>query len=150
MLAVLAAMVSCNKSGLDISSGNVVGEMNVTAAAGRFTVSVETVGRWIVYEADNADWVEFDVKGGVGKGAFTVSYGSNMSSVVDLRSARKARIVVTSEDFSKSDTLNVIQQGPLAIHDLIACLTGSEDGSLPEQVRLIHGHGAPLDMELGQ
>ena len=42
ILAVLAAMVSCNKSGLDISSGNVVGEMNVTAAAGRFTVSVET------------------------------------------------------------------------------------------------------------
>ena len=61
ILAVLAAMVSCNKSGLDISSGNVVGEMNVTAAAGRFTVSVETVGRWIVYEAENADWVEFDV-----------------------------------------------------------------------------------------
>ena len=111
MLAVLAAMVSCNKSGLDISSGNVVGEMNVTAAAGRFTVSVETVGRWIVYEADNAGWVDFDVKGGVGKGAFTVSYESNMSSVVDLKSARKARIVVTSEDFSKSDTLNVIQQG---------------------------------------
>lgn len=104
-------MVSCNKSGLDISSGNVVGEMNVTAAAGRFTVSVETVGRWIVYEADNAGWVDIDVKGGVGKGAFTVSYESNMSSVVDLRSARKARIVVTSEDFAKSDTLNVIQQG---------------------------------------
>ena len=111
MLAVLAAMVSCNKSGLDISSGNVVGEMNVTASAGRFTVSVETVGRWIVYEADNAGWVDIDVKGGVGKGAFTVSYESNMSSVVDLKSARKARIVVTSEDFSKSDTLNVIQQG---------------------------------------
>ena len=111
ILAAFAAMVSCNKSGLDISSGKVVGEMNVTAAAGRFTVSVETVGRWIVYEADNAGWVDFDVKGGVGKGAFTVSYESNMSSVVDLRSARKARIVVTSEDFAKSDTLNVIQQG---------------------------------------
>jgi hypothetical protein len=111
ILAAFAALVSCNKSGLDISSGNVVGEMNVTAASGRITVSVETVGRWIVYEADNADWVEFDVKGGVGKGAFTVSYDSNMSSVVDLRSARKARIVVTSEDFAKSDTLNIIQQG---------------------------------------
>ena len=111
ILAAFAALVSCNKSGLDISSGNVVGEMNVTAASGRITVSVETVGRWIVYEAENADWVEFDVKGGVGKGAFTVSYDSNMSSVVDLRSARKARIVVTSEDYAKSDTLNIIQQG---------------------------------------
>lgn len=111
ILAAFAAVISCTKHGMDISSGNVVGEINVTAASGRITVSVETVGRWIVYEADNAEWVKFDVKGGVGKGAFTVSYESNMSSVVDLRSARKARIVVTSEDFAKSDTLNVIQQG---------------------------------------
>ena len=53
ILAAFAALVSCNKSGLDISSGNVVGEMNVTAASGRITVSVETVGRWIVYAYKN-------------------------------------------------------------------------------------------------
>ena len=73
MLAALLAMTSCNKSGLEIKSGNVVGEINVTAASGSLSVSVETVGRWLVYEADAADWVSLDVQGGVGKGAFTVS-----------------------------------------------------------------------------
>lgn len=111
ILAALVAMASCSKSGLDIKSGNVVGEINVTASAGSLSVSVETVGRWIVYEAGNADWVSFDVQGGVGKGAFTVSYQANMSNVVSLKSSRKARIVVTSEDYAKSDTLNIVQQG---------------------------------------
>lgn len=111
VLAAVAAMVSCTKAGLDIKSGNVVGEINVTAVSGSLSVSVETVGRWIVYEADNADWVTFDVRGGVGKGAFTVSYQANMSNVVSLKSSRKAKIVVTSEDYAKSDTLNLVQQG---------------------------------------
>ena len=61
MLAALLAMTSCNKSGLEIKSGNVVGEINVTAASGSLSVSVETVGRWLVYEADAADWVSLDV-----------------------------------------------------------------------------------------
>ena len=111
MLAALLAMASCSKSGLDIKSGNVIGEINVTATSGSLSVSVETVGRWIVYEADNADWVSFDVQGGIGKGAFTVSYQANLSNVVSLKSSRKARIVVTSEDYAKSDTLNIVQQG---------------------------------------
>lgn len=109
IIAVIA--LACTESALEIESGYVVGEVNVTAASGRLTVSVETVGRWIVYEADDADWVSFDIQGGVGNGAFTVSYESNMSSVVDLKLARKAKIVVTSEDYAKSDTLNIIQQG---------------------------------------
>ena len=110
LIAVVAA-VSCSKSGLDIKSGKVVGEIEVAASAGSIAVSVETAGRWIVYEADQASWISFDVKGGVGKGAFTVSYQANMSSVVDVKSSRKARIVVTSEDHAKSDTLNIVQQG---------------------------------------
>ena len=111
LIIAAAAAVSCDKAELEIASGAVVGEVEVTAAPGRLSVSVETVGRWIVYEADGAPWVSLDVKGGVGFGAFTVSYESNMSSVVDVRAARKARIVVTSEDHAKSDTLNIIQQG---------------------------------------
>lgn len=106
-----AASLSCTKSALEIESGTVVGEIDVTAAPGSLTVSVETVGRWIVYEADGADWVSLDVPGGVGFGAFTITYESNMSSVIEVRPARKARIVVTSEDYAKSDTLNLIQQG---------------------------------------
>ena len=108
---IAAAALSCTKSALDIESGAVVGEVDVTAAAGSLIVSVETVGRWIVYEADGADWVSLDVPGGVGFGAFTITYESNMSSVIEVRPARKARIVVTSEDYAKSDTLNLIQQG---------------------------------------
>lgn len=111
VLIIAAAAISCGKSGLDIESGNVVGEIEVSASAGRISVSVETVGRWIVYEADNASWLSFDVQGGVGKGAFTASYQANLSSVVDAKSSRKARIVVTSEDYAKSDTLNIIQMG---------------------------------------
>jgi len=111
MLAAIAAITSCVKAGPDMTSGTVAGEINVTAAAGSITISVETVGRWVVYEADNADWVEFDVRGGVGKGAFTVKYESNLSSVTDLKDARKAKIVVTSEEYAKSDTLNIVQQG---------------------------------------
>ena len=111
ILIVSLASFSCTKSGLDIESGNVVGEIEVTAFSGQLTVSVETVGRWIVNEADNASWISFDVQGGVGKGAFTVSYEANMSSVVNMKSSRKARVVVTSEDYAKSDTLNIIQQG---------------------------------------
>ena len=111
ILITSAVAFSCTKSGLEIESGNVLGEVEVTAFAGQMTVSVETVGRWIVNEADNASWITFDVQGGVGKGAFTVSYEANMSSVVNMKSSRKARIVVTSEDYAKSDTLNIIQQG---------------------------------------
>lgn len=110
-LFIAAVTISCGELGLDIDSGNVVGEIEVTASAGSLAVSVETVGRWIVYEAENAQWIKFDVQGGVGKGAFTVSYDANMSSVVDVKSSRKAQIVVTSEDYAKSDTLNIIQQG---------------------------------------
>ena len=61
--------------------------------------------------AEDASWIRIDVPGGIGKGAFTVSYEANMSSVVDVKSSRKARVVVTSEDYAKSDTLNIIQQG---------------------------------------
>ena len=111
MLVIAALAVSCGKSGLDFESGNVIGEVEVSASAGQITVSVETVGRWIVYEADNASWISFDVQGGVGNGAFTASYQANLSSVVDAKSSRKARIVVTSEDYAKSDTLNIIQMG---------------------------------------
>ena len=107
ILIVSVAAFSCSKPELD----TVVGEVEVTAFAGRMTVSVETVGRWIVKEADNASWISFDVQGGVGKGAFTVSYEANMSSVIDVKSSRKARIVVMSEDYAKSYTLNLIQQG---------------------------------------
>ena len=74
ILIVSVAAFSCSKPELD----TVVGEVEVTAFAGRMTVSVETVGRWIVKEADNASWISFDVQGGVGKGAFTVSYEANM------------------------------------------------------------------------
>ena len=111
MLLVAVTALSCEKSGLEIKSGNVLGNIEVSAYAGQISVSVETVGRWIVYEADNASWLSFDVQGGVGKGAFTVSYQDNMSSVIDAKSSRKARIVVTSEDYAKSDTLNIIQVG---------------------------------------
>ena len=111
LIIIAVAALSCSKSGLDIKSGNVLGEIEVAASAGSITVSVETVGRWIVYEADNVSWLSFDVQGGVGKGAFTASYEANLSSVVDAKSSRKARIVVTSEDYAKSDTLNIIQMG---------------------------------------
>ena len=111
LMIFAVAAISCGKSGLDMESGNILGEIEVSASAGAITVSVETAGRWIVNEADNASWISFDVEGGVGNGAFTVSYQANLSSVVDAKSSRKARIVVTSEDYAKSDTLNIIQMG---------------------------------------
>ena len=107
ILIISFVAFSCSKPEID----TVVGEVEVTAFAGRMTVSVETVGRWIVKEADNAPWISFDVQGGVGKGAFTVSYEANMSSVIDVKPSRKARIVIMSEDYDKSYTFNIIQQG---------------------------------------
>ena len=49
MLLVAVTALSCEKSGLEIKSGNVLGNIEVSASAGQISVSVETVGRWIVY-----------------------------------------------------------------------------------------------------
>lgn len=116
ILMTSAVLQSCGKSELGITSGNVVDEIFVSADAGSLSVSVETTGRWLVYEADNADWIKFDVKGGLGKGAFTMSWQSNMSNIVDMKESRKAKVVITSEDHAKSDTLNLVQQGFNSIH----------------------------------
>ena len=86
LMIFAVAAISCGKSGLDIESGNVLGEVEVSASAGTFTVSVETVGRWIVKEADNASWISFDVDGGVGNGAFAhnvqLSAGAKVNGIV--------------------------------------------------------------------
>lgn len=43
ILTAAAAMVSCSKSGLEIKSGDVVAEMNVTATSGRVSVDRKSV-----------------------------------------------------------------------------------------------------------
>lgn len=115
LVILLAAAAGCTKE-TSLEGGQLIGEINVTAASGSVSVSVETTGRWKVYEAEESGWIGFDVEGGVGKGAFTVYYESNMSDVVTLKSSRKALIVIASEDHMKADTLSLVQQGFHSVH----------------------------------
>lgn len=93
-------------------SGKAVGLCNVGASAGRVSVLVQTNGQWRIRPVD--DWLTTDSQGGKGMGAFTFSYGSNQSDVLNLRPGRVGRIAICLEDSGIADTLIVAQRGFLS------------------------------------
>lgn len=108
--AVLAVcLCSCNETGLSEKAGKCVGEVYVTASPGSKTVLVDLKGCWKVIPQQ--DWLSTDVEGRDGLGAFTFSYASNESDLVDANPTRVGSIVIRSLTTGVSDTLYVRQQG---------------------------------------
>jgi len=90
-------------------SGVNIAHTMVGAGSGTLSVLVNTKGTWRV--SCDQPWVEFDVKGGVDKGAFTIRYASNESDISVRRQLRKAKIVIGLDSKMVSDTITVVQQG---------------------------------------
>jgi hypothetical protein len=90
-LVAVLINVSCSKDA-PYKAGPTVGEIYVTAEAGRLSVFVETTGQWRV--TSGADWLSLDVEGGHGQGAFTVSYLSNESDILNVKASRKGVVTI--------------------------------------------------------
>ena len=89
MVLLRALLCACTKNVEIIdpySPGSCIGKIELGAAAGSMSVSVETSGDWRVETAD--EWLTIDTKGRTGNGAFTVYYESNESDVMTLKSGR--------------------------------------------------------------
>ncbi len=108
-----ALMLPCScEQGKDDSAfkgGSCIAVAEVGAAAGSLSISVETSGTWRL--GCKADWLSFDVDGGLGNQAFTVYYGSNEPDILNLRQARTAKIAISLDEGKVSDTLTFIQRG---------------------------------------
>ena len=116
MVVVSALVCACTKN-VEIvnpySSGVCVGEILLGATPGKVSVSVETKGTWRV-ESDQA-WLNIDVNGRIGDGAFTVYYESNQSDVHDIRQSRVAKVAIRIEETMKTDTLVFVQRGLMPV-----------------------------------
>lgn len=116
MVVVSALVCACTKN-VEIvnpySSGVCVGEILLGATPGKVSVSVETKGTWRV-ESDQA-WINIDVNGRIGDGAFTVYYESNQSDVHDIRQSRVAKVAIRIEETMKTDTLVFVQRGLMPV-----------------------------------
>lgn len=111
VLLLAAGLCSCENGKDDavFKSGSCIAIAEVGAAEGSLSVLVDTDGSWRL-DCD-ADWLSFDVKGGSGRQAFTVRYGSNIPDIIDLKSARTARIAISLDGPRVSDTLLFVQRG---------------------------------------
>jgi len=123
-LAASFVAISCDKEAAPYKEGPTVGEIYVTAEAGRMSVFVETTGQWRVYS--DADWVSLDVEGGLGKGSFTASWSSNESDILDVRTSRKAEVTISSDDRKTDYGFVIIQQGFYAEHELSGTGTSTD------------------------
>ena len=116
MVVVSALVCACTKN-VEIvnpySSGVCVGEILLGATPGKVSVSVETKGTWRV-ESDQT-WLNIDVNGRIGDGAFTVYYESNQSDVHDIRQSRVAKVAIRIEETMKTDTLVFVQRGLMPV-----------------------------------
>lgn len=117
MLTLVAVLinVSCSKDA-PYKSGPTLGEIYVTAESGRISVFVETTGQWRV--TSDADWLSLDVEGGLGQGAFTVSYMSNESDILNVKASRKGVVAIFSDDRKTDYAFAIIQQGFYPDHEL--------------------------------
>lgn len=104
-------LVSCSKQSSEhvYKSGKCIDTHFVTSPAGSLSVLVDTKGVWRV-DCDEP-WVSVDVRGGIDRQAFTISWLSNESDILSLKPTRKADIVISLDDSITSDTLRIIQQG---------------------------------------
>lgn len=112
MVFLGALMCACTKNVEIIdpySPGSCIGKIELGAAAGSMSVSVETSGDWRVATAD--EWLTFDTKGRTGNGAFTVYYESNESDVMTLKSGRVGKVSIRHAETKKVHTLVFVQQG---------------------------------------
>ena len=124
MLVASLSAVSCDKEETPYKKGPKVGEIYVTAEAGRVSVFVETTGQWRV--ASDADWLSLDVEGGLGKGSFTASWSSNESDILDVKTSRKAAVTISSDSRKIDYEFTIIQQGFYAEHELSGTGTSSD------------------------
>jgi len=110
LLSVLVCACTKNVEIIDpYSPGSCIGKIELGAAAGSMSVSVETSGDWRVETAD--EWLTIDTDGRTGNGAFTVYYESNESDVMVLKSGRVGRVAIRLAESKKVDTLVFVQQG---------------------------------------
>lgn len=110
LLGVLVCACTKNVEIIDpYSPGSCIGKIELGAAAGSMSVSVETSGDWRVETAD--EWLTIDTDGRTGNGAFTVYYESNESDVMVLKSGRVGRVAIRLAESKKVDTLVFVQQG---------------------------------------
>lgn len=111
-LSILVTIILCTACSTKIEQpvpGVGLGEIYVTAPAGTKTVSVDLDGLWRVYSHDS--WIDLDVNGREGQGAFTFSYASNESDFAKIYETRRGSIIIQSLNSMKADTLYVRQQG---------------------------------------
>ena len=109
------AAVSCSQRTEVIPAfgpGSTVAVCHVDASGGSVSVLVETQGFWRLRPAD--PWLSTDVQGGKDRGAFTFSYTSNESDILNLRPGRVGRIAICLEGSGRADTLVVAQRGFLS------------------------------------
>ena len=104
-------LISCSKQSSEhvYKSGKCIDTHYVTSPAGSLSVLVDTKGVWRV-DCDEP-WVSIDVRGGIDRQAFTISWLSNESDILSLKPTRKADIVIRLDESMTADTLRLIQQG---------------------------------------
>ena len=114
--AVLALIVAaaCTKTVETdpYAPGVCVAECIVGAEEGSVSILVETEGTWHI--ASCAPWIQSDVDGGSGRGAFTLHYESNESDILHIRSGREGTIAILLDGSDKADSLRLVQQGFLS------------------------------------
>lgn len=126
-IVALVLLISCAKQSSEYvyKSGKCVDTHFVASPAGSLSVLVRTNGVWRV--DCNEPWVSLDVRGGIDGQAFTISWLSNESDVLSLKSTRKADIIISLDESMTSDTLRIIQQGFLRKDHVV---TSDEDPAL--------------------
>lgn len=109
-LFLLAGLCSCGqKDEALFKSGSCIAVAEVSAVEGSLSILVQTSGTWRL--GCDEDWLSFDVKGGKGNQAFTISYESNVPDILNLKSARTAKIAISLDEPRVSDTLLFVQRG---------------------------------------
>ncbi len=94
------------------SPGVCVAECQVGSGAGSLSVLVETAGVWRV--RSEAPWLETDVNGGEGRGAFTLRWKSNEADILHQTGLRTGRIAICLDEGDRADSLRIVQHGFLS------------------------------------
>lgn len=110
-ISTAIVLSSCSKQSAEelYQAGKCLDTHFITAAPGNLSVLVDTKGMWRV--SCEEPWISFDVAGGVERQAFTVSWESNESDILSVKTTRKADIVIKLDGSMTADTLRLIQQG---------------------------------------
>ena len=110
-ISAAVVMSSCAKQSAEelYEAGKCLDTHFVTASEGNLSVLVDTKGMWRV--SCDEPWISLDVTGGVDRQAFTISWESNESEILSIKTTRKADVVIRQDDSMTADTLRLIQQG---------------------------------------